>query len=121
MATLTLHGDTLRLRFTRTEKVLGLVRDHDFPRRAVVSARVADDGLGAVRGLRAPGLGVPGHRKVGTWRSRSGGRWRRALVSVRRAAPAVVVELDDQRFDALVVAVGDVTARTLVTELGART
>ena len=70
MAQLTLTDDTLQLRFTTAEKVLGLVRDHDFPRSAITSARVEQDGLGAVRGVRAPGLGLPAVRKIGTWRGK---------------------------------------------------
>ncbi len=113
MARLTLTQDTLQLRFTTTEKVLGLVRDHEFPRSAIASARVEQDGLAAVRGLRAPGLGLPGIRKIGTWRGQG-----RTLVSVRRGAPAVAVELTGQRFARLVVAI-DADATALAAELSA--
>jgi hypothetical protein len=98
MARLTLTDDTLQLRFTITEKILGLVRNHDFPRSAIASARVEQDGLGAVRGMRAPGLALPSVRKIGTWRGQG-----RTLVSIARRQPAVVVELQGQRFDRLVV------------------
>ena len=66
MATMTINQDTLQLRLSRFEKVLGLVRDQDVPLSAVTAARVETDGLAAVRGLRAPGLGLPGLRMVGT-------------------------------------------------------
>ncbi|GAA1931417.1 hypothetical protein [Nocardioides marmoribigeumensis] len=106
MARLTLSDDSVQLRFTTTEKILGLVKDQDFPRSAVQSARVEQDGLHATQGVRAPGLGVPGYRKVGTWRGKG-----RSLVSVRRHEPAVVVELSGQRVDRLVVGVdGDASA-----------
>ena len=106
MARLTLTDDHVQLRFTTAEKILGLVRDHDFPRTAVQSARVEQDGLRATQGVRAPGLGLPGRRKVGTWRGKG-----RTLVSVRRNEPAVVVELRDQHVDRLVVGVdGDAAA-----------
>jgi hypothetical protein len=100
MATIHLTDDQLQLRFTTTEKVLGLVKDHDFPRSAIASARVEQDGLRATQGMRAPGLGLPGLRKIGTWRGRG-----RSLVSVKRGAPAVVVELTGQRVDRVVVGV----------------
>ena len=56
------------------------------------------DGLAAARGLRAPGLGLPGRRKIGTWR-RIG---ERSLVSVRRGQPALRIALEGQRYDTLV-------------------
>ncbi|MGZ4437152.1 MAG: hypothetical protein ACXVWU_03115 [Nocardioides sp.] len=102
MATLRVIGDELQVRFTKPEKVFGLVRDHDVPLSAVVSATVATDGLHAVHGIRAPGLGVPGRRKVGTWRGRG-----RTLVSVRRGRPALVAELRGEHFDRLVVETDD--------------
>jgi hypothetical protein len=113
MATMTVTQDVLRLRFTRTEKVLGLLRDQDIPLAAVDSARVEESGLDAVRGLRAPGLGLPGRHMVGTWRGHT-----RSLVSVRRGEPAVVIELTGQRYDRLVV--GSREAATLVEQLQAR-
>lgn len=105
MATLTVAGDVLQVRFTTFEKVLGAVRDHAYPLSAVTSAHVEDDGLAAARGMRAPGLGVPGRRKVGTWRGRG-----RTLVSVRRGQPAVVVDLADKRFARLVIGTADAAA-----------
>ena len=105
MATLTVAGDALQVRFTTFEKVLGAVRDHAYPLSSVSSAHLEDDGLAAARGLRAPGLGVPGRRKVGTWRGHG-----RTLVSVRRGQPAVVVDLADQRFARLVIGADDAAA-----------
>jgi hypothetical protein len=113
MATLTITGDTLQVRFSTFEKVLGLVRDHSYPLSAVASTRVEADGLAAARGLRAPGLGVPGRRKIGTWRGRS-----RTLVSVRRDQPAVVVDLAGQRFARLVIGTDDAAA--VAARLGVR-
>jgi hypothetical protein len=100
MARLTITDNTVQLRFTTAEKILGLVKDQEFPREAVLSARVEQDGLSAATGVRAPGLGLPGVRKVGTWRGKG-----RTLVSVRRGEPAVVVELTGQKFDRLVIGV----------------
>lgn len=102
MATIEITQGTLHLRFTRFEKVLGLVRNQDVPLSSVTSARVEASGLVAVRGLRAPGLGLPGLRMVGTWRGRG-----RTLVSVRRGEPAVVVELTGHRYDRLVIGTPD--------------
>ena len=100
------HRQQVQLRFTTTEKILGLVKDRDFPRSAVQSARVEQDALSATQGMRAPGLALPGRRKIGTWRGKG-----RTLVSVRAGEPAVVVELDGQAVDRLVVGVeGDAAA-----------
>jgi hypothetical protein len=112
MTTISLHQDRLSVRFTRTEKILGLVRDQSIPLTSVTSARVEQVGLHAVRGLRAPGLGLPGRWLVGTWRGHG-----RTLVSVRRGEPALVVELTGHRFDQLVLGTPD--AADLVGRLGA--
>jgi len=111
MATLQLTPTTLRLSFTRAEKLGGLVRDLDVPLSAVARAEVVADPLPAVRGLRAPGLGLPGIRKIGTWRRRG----HRSLVSVRRGQPAVRIDLTGQRYDTLWVGADD--AAVLAAEL----
>jgi hypothetical protein len=92
MTTITLTPSTLSVSFTRGEKVAGLLRDQQVPRTAVVSAEVVPDGLAALRGLRAPGLGLPGLRGIGTWRSRHG----KTLASVRAGRPALRVALTGQ-------------------------
>ncbi|MGY1834485.1 hypothetical protein ACI79P_05165 [Blastococcus sp. SYSU DS0510] len=106
MATLQLTPSTLSVRLTRTEKIAGLLRDVDVPRSAIRSVEVVADALPATRGLRAPGLALPGVRKVGTWR-RPG---ERTLVCVRRAQPAVRVRLEGQRYGTLLVGADDADA-----------
>jgi hypothetical protein len=93
----------LEVRFTRTEKALGLLRDVDVPLSAVRDVDVVPNGLAATRGLRAPGYSWPGSRKLGTWR-RPGYR---SLVDVRRGQPAVRVGLVGQRYDELLVGSDD--------------
>jgi hypothetical protein len=76
---------------------------------------VVPDAVSATRGLRAPGLALPGVRKVGTWR-RPG---EKMLVCVRRGEPAVRVRLEGQRWDTLLIGTDDAAA--LAAELsGAR-
>jgi hypothetical protein len=113
MATVQLHPPVLSLRLTRGEKIAGLLRDVDVPLAAVRGVEVVPDGVAATRGLRAPGLGLPRLRKIGTWRSRDG----RALVSVRRGQPAVRIRLEGQRWDELLVGTDD--ASGLATALAA--
>lgn len=115
MATVQLTPTTLSLRFTRGEKIGGLLRDHYVPLTAVRSVDVVPAPLAAMRGLRAPGLALPGRRKVGTWR-RPG---ERTLVSVRRGQAAVRIGLEGQRFDVVLIGADD--AEALAGELtGAR-
>jgi len=106
MATVQLDPTTVTVRFTRTEKLAGLLRDVEFPREAVRSVEVVPDPLADVRGLRAPGLGIPGVRKVGTWR-RPG---ERTLVCVRRGQPAVRIRLHGARYDTVLVGTDDAAA-----------
>ena len=89
MAELTIHDDRIRLRLRATEKLAGLMGDQEFRLGAVQDVRVEADSLAPVRGLRAPGLAIPGRVKIGTWR----GRGRRSLVVARRGAPAVRLAL----------------------------
>jgi hypothetical protein len=107
MATLQLTPQTLSVRLTRFEKIAGLLRDLEVPISAVRSVEAVDSGLAATRGLRAPGLGLPGIRKIGTWR----GRGTKTMLSVRKGQPAVRVELDGARFDVLLIGADDAAAR----------
>jgi hypothetical protein len=106
MASLQLTPTGLTVRFTRAEKILGLVRDIDVPSTAVRSAEVVPEPLGGLRGLRAPGLALPGLRKVGTWR-RPG---ERTLVCIRKGQPALRLRLDGGRYDTLVIGADDAAA-----------
>jgi hypothetical protein len=106
MATVTTTPQALRVTLTTAEKVLGLLRDLEVPRSSVTSVEAVADGLAATHGLRAPGLGLPGVRKIGTWRARG----EKSLVSVRRGQPAVRVRLAGQRFDTLLVGADDAAA-----------
>ena len=108
MATVTTTPQTLTVTLSRAERVLGLLRDLEVPRSAVQSVEVVPDGCAATPGVRAPGLALPGLRRVGTWR----GRGEKTLVSVRRGRPAVRVRLTGQRFDTLLLGVDDPAAVT---------
>lgn len=106
MATVDLSTDTIRVRLTPAEKVWALRGDLAFPRGAVRAVTVEPDGVRAIRGIRAPGLGVPGRRMVGTWRGRTG----REFVSVRADQPAVRITLTGQRYDSLLIGADDAAA-----------
>jgi hypothetical protein len=105
MATVQLTTESLTVHLSRAEKLLGLLRDLTVPLAAVAEVDVVPDGVLAVRGLRAPGLGLP-WRRIGTWRRRGD----RALVSVRRGRPALRLRLTGRRFDSVLVTVPDPAA-----------
>jgi hypothetical protein len=106
MTTINLTDTALQVRFRPWEKLAGLVRYFDVPRSAVTAVATEPDGLRAARGVRAPGLGLPGRRLLGTWR----GRNRRSLVSVSKDRPALRITLSGSKYDELLLAVDDVEA-----------
>jgi len=106
MARLAADGDLLVLTLTRPERVASMHGDISLPLAAVREVAVEADALGAVHGLRSPGLGLPGRKLMGTWR-RPG---RRAFVIARRGMPAVRVELDGVKPDQLIVSLPDAAA-----------
>lgn len=103
MAVITNTNGELQLTLSRAEKVAAIHGDIRVPASSVRDVRVAPDALAAVRGLRAPGLALPGRKKIGTWRKQG----RRQFAVARRDMPAVHVYLDGQKFDELVVSVPD--------------
>jgi hypothetical protein len=99
MTTTRLTSDVLEIRLTPAERIAALHGDLRLPRGSIRSADVLAEGLGAVRGLRAPGLALPGLVKLGTWRGRGGSRF----VAVRRGQPALRLTLTGGRFDTVLV------------------
>ncbi len=103
MTTVHLTDTVLAVRFSRSEKLAGLLRDFDVSLSGVRAACVEPDGMAAATGMRAPGLGIPGLAKIGIWRR--GGR--RTVVVVRRGRPALHVELSGHRLTALLLDADD--------------
>jgi hypothetical protein len=99
VAVLDIDPSLVHVRFTRTEKVLGLIRDFAFLRDAIAGVDLEDNGIALVEGLRAPGLSLPGRRRLGTWRSPG----RRAAVSVVTGERTIRVMLIGQEFDEVVI------------------
>jgi len=97
MAWLEIVDHRLLVRFSRTERVLGLVHDLDLPLSAVTAVRPLRS-WAEVAGLRV-GLGLWGVWLVGTWRSRG----RRQLVALRRDRPALHIWLHGVKYDELLV------------------
>jgi hypothetical protein len=104
MSRLTIVDQRLCLRFSRAEKMLGILRDQDVPLDRVVSADpLQESWWRVVRGWRL-GFSLPGVRLLGTW-------WRhrrRQLVDLRRRQPALHIVLRDGcPYDELLVSTAD--------------
>jgi|SRR5665213_1110709 hypothetical protein len=105
MATLAIQGDELWVRLARLEKLAAMHGDIRVPLSAVSAITVENDPWGALRGIRAPGTGIPGLIAYGVRRA-TGGRPDFAAVHGRR--PAIRVELGPlARFERLLVTVPD--------------
>lgn len=104
MASLHVTADSVHLRLTTGEKIGALSGDVHIPRHAITDVEVVDDPLRAMRGIRSPGLDLPGVIKAGTWRG--GGRGRQ-FVAVRRGRRGVRLSLHGHRYDEVLVAVDD--------------
>jgi len=103
MASITLERDQLIVHLTIPEKLASLHRDVRVPSRAIQDVAVEPRPLAAVRGLRAPGLSIPGRTKIGVWR-----KFRhRGFVVARRDMPAVRFRLVGAAYDDLMVSVPD--------------
>jgi len=94
-----IDGHNLVVRFSRTEHVLGLVRDLVVPLSSVATVELMTSWK-AVHGLRV-GLDLPRVRKLGTWHARG----HRQLVSLRRGVPALRVALRGEKYDEVLVSV----------------
>ena len=103
MAQLVVGTDEVRVRLSRGEKIGGLHGDLAAPLNRVRDAEAVAEPYLVVRGIRAPGLGVPGRIKIGTWRSKGC----RTFAVARRGQPGVRIRLHDNTFDQVVLSVPD--------------
>lgn len=103
MARLSVEGDELLLDVTGLEKLEGFHGNIRVPVESVRSVRCTDDPWPELRGIRAPGTGVPGVIAAGT--RRGGGTKDFAVVHGR--GPAVVVDLECAEYGRLVVTEAD--------------
>ncbi|MEW1955894.1 hypothetical protein [Terrabacter sp. NPDC080008] len=107
MSAVHLTSSQLTVELTRAEKVAGLHGDITIPLAAIRAVDVVPDALAAAHGLRAPGLALPGVRKVGTWRTRNGsefvvaGRGQRGVRLTLTGQDLASVLLGDDDADAL--------------------
>ena len=103
MAGLVVQGDELVVRMSPLEKLGAFRGDVRVPLTSIVRVHVATDPWPELRGIRAPGTGLPGVIALGTRR----GRFGRDFAAVYGRRPAVVVELQGAALGRLVVSVDD--------------
>ncbi len=89
MSTITFGPSSTTVTLTLLEGIVSFRGSITVPNSEIASLEVVDDALTHVQGIRAPGLGVPGERKIGIWRQ--GGT--AMFVCVRRGKRAVRVNL----------------------------
>ena len=103
MASLILDGADLIVKMSELEMVEALHSDVRVPLAAVQAVRVVDDAWPELRGIRAPGTGIPGVIAVGTRR----GPFGKDFAVVHGRERAVVVDLAGADYARLVVTTPD--------------
>lgn len=95
--------DEFHVRLSLGEKTGGVHGDLTVPLSQVRDVEAVAEPYRVVRGIRAPGLGVPGRTKIGTWRSKG----RKTFAVARHGRPGVRIRLQDNTFDQVVLSVPD--------------
>ncbi|HEY0417110.1 MAG TPA: hypothetical protein VGC78_12050 [Gaiellaceae bacterium] len=103
MATLRREGDEIVVKLNDLEKAGALRGDVRVPTSCVRAVRVSQTPFRELRGVRAPGTGVPGVVALGTWRGGGG----KDFAAIYRGGPAVVVELEAGEYRRLIVSAHD--------------
>jgi hypothetical protein len=103
MATLRIDDGELVLALSRWERLGAMHRDIRVPLTSVEDVAVTEHPFGELRGIRAPGTGMPGVIALGTWR----GRGEKGFAAVYRKGAGVVVRLRDSEFAWLCVSSDD--------------
>jgi hypothetical protein len=102
MAELRIEAGELVVELSELEKIGALHGDLRMSLTAVSDVRVAEDPRPELRGLRAPGTGIPGVIALGSRRGEG-----HDFAAAYHNRPAVVVDLDGAEFDRLVITVPD--------------
>ncbi len=105
MAGLHVRGNELVVELSELEKLGALHRDVHVPLASVTAVRVADDPWPELRGIRAPGTGIPGLIALGS---------RRGAGHDFTAVYEHLVELEGADFDRLVISASDAQATAAV-------
>ncbi|WP_223693345.1 hypothetical protein [Leifsonia poae] len=101
MADLHVHPDRLEIHLTAAEKVLALKRENlVVPRESIRSVAITEDPWIWIRGIRAPGAGVPLTLAIGTWKFHGGKDF--LLIKGKQRA-AVVLDLEGEEYSRIIV------------------
>src|SRR5579863_9254562 len=100
---LVVAGSDLLVKMSEVEQFEALHADVRVPLSTVRTVRVVDDAWPELRGIRAPGTGIPGVIAVGTRR----GSFGKDFAVVHGKEIAVVVDLDGAAYSRLVVTTPD--------------
>ena len=103
MATLAIDGSDLVVHLNPLEKAGAMRGGVRIPLSSITTVRVSDDPWAELRGVRAPGTGLPAVISLCTRR----GPGIRDFAAVYRHKPAVVVEAAGADFDRLVISCAD--------------
>jgi hypothetical protein len=99
VASLAIEDDELVVEMTTAEKLEAVHGEVRVPLAAVRAVRTVGDAWPELRGIRAPGTGIPGKIAVGTRRGSFGSDF----AVVHGTGPAVIVELDGAKYSRLVI------------------
>jgi hypothetical protein len=103
VATLTVQDESLVVTMSALEKAEAIHGEIRVPLSSVRDVRAVDDPWPELRGIRAPGTGLPHVIAVGTRR----GEFGKDFAVVHGNGPAVVVDLVDAEYARLVVSSDD--------------
>jgi hypothetical protein len=104
VAKLELIGGRVEVVLSQKERLAALRGDVSAALDEIADVRVSPHPFSELRGIRAPGTGMPGVIALGTWRHRGG----KDFVAIYRGRPAVVVSLaPGGEFERFIVGVED--------------
>ena len=106
MARVVTSDGSVTLALTRVERLEGFHGDIVAPATSVTGVRACDDVWAELRGMRAPGTGIPKVVAVCTLR----GPFGKDFAAVHGRGPGVVVEFEGQEFQRWVLTVDDPAA-----------
>ncbi|MGS0683569.1 alpha/beta hydrolase [Nakamurella sp. GG22] len=104
MAQIEMDASGVRIALTRGDRWVALLRrDVIVPWDSIRDVEVVAEPMRLVRGLRAPGLSLPGRTKIGIWR-KSG---RKTLAVTRRGRPGLRLRLRNHGYEQILLSVPD--------------
>ena len=100
MAEIEIGNGELTIQLNKQEMV-GALRKSSVvvPLESIIEVTRLDRARDGIRGIRAPGTGLPGVIALGTWRHSSG----KDFIAVYRNGPGYALELTHQEFERIVI------------------